>query len=64
MSYRRASKKQQAYIQSLADQTGAALPYAWEGYSQESAAKLIRSLQRQLANLVEADGELEQQTLL
>jgi hypothetical protein len=64
MTYHRASRKQLAFIRSLAEQTGATLPYAWEGYGQESAAKLIRSLQRQLANKVEAEGEPEQTSML
>lgn len=48
MEYRRASKKQLAYIDSLCQQLGMINPTLYSKYSLEMAAKLIKRLQRRI----------------
>ena len=64
MTYRRISKKQIAYVESLAAQTGETLPWGYEAFSGEKAATLIRKLQHQLAAQSAVADQPEQLGLL
>lgn len=62
--YHKASKKQKAYIESLADQTGADLPWGWSGWSMQQAAVLIRKLERKVKKQEVEHDKPEQTALL
>lgn len=64
MVYRRASRRQLEYIRQLAEQTGAELPWGFEGYSLERATKLINQLQKKLTSEDKPAAAADQLSLL
>lgn len=57
--YRRASKKQLAYIASLCEQLQITNPTLYSKYSLENATKLIKKLRRKVSAGHEADRQLK-----